>query len=758
MEDQILHTTLVTTLISSTVDGFAALGDIPIQSVLKYLKRCMDIKLLSKVCHSHVGKALAENLFRAAIEAKDRSALKCMLDFPCIDINSIVCIVDGQKYTPIGRAVSLQDLGMVKMFLDGRAEVNKTCDLDASPGGILGLLLNTTRRNDRISSEFIEIVKLLLRAGAKLHLDIVRRALHDYNIPDLAFDLVSSVQETDHSNLIRDDFLSHIAVYLDDGQATQATKNIIMACERTQCHKCRTDYQEELDWALIQGAKRGHLQLLLNQGGRFEPAITAASKIGNMVHVRKLLKSYPSPTPSHMSRALLYAVEEGYEGVFQALLAAGADVNRPSSYDPVTPNALFAALLRRNLGMVRAILSADVMEGLFQEIRYKGRDSSIFREALRWGNDMIVHDLLSALPSGTLGYGDLSLVLDAGRTALFRSLLKRGAVSVFALTGCLEIGLSRGDTKLIQELVEMGADPLDLQIFTKCLDEYPNMLLSLCKHVSFRKSHHVVPRFGTDALYLAVARGQAGLAAVTFLLGTGLIDAKSFPTHTAIQLLPHSTPLGQAIYVSRNGQHSNFEVIRELLDYGCDPNSTVTRPAYPTDSRKTALLEAINTRSADLVKLLIDRGARVNEEAKLGLKRTPLQKAVEVESLEIVTLLLEQKAEVNARPADRGGATAFQLAAIRGNCIIAAKLLEKGADLFAPPAQINGRWPLEGAAENGRFQMINFLWLQNRGCFDPEVCRRAMELAKGNGFMACRDAIEDFLRERERVADFLAFT
>ena len=96
----------------------------------------------------------------------------------------------------------------------------------------------------------------------------------------------------------------------------------------------------------------------------------------------------------------------------------------------------------------------------------------------------------------------------------------------------------------------------------------------------------------------------------------------------------------------------------------------------------------------------------------------------------------------------RGGATAFQLAAIRGNCIIAAKLLDCGADPQAPPANINGRWPLEGAAENGRIQMISFLWDMNKGCLDIEECRRAMELAEGNGYMACRDMIAELSHNR----------
>lgn len=160
------------------------------------------------------------------------------------------------------------------------------------------------------------------------------------------------------------------------------------------------------------------------------------------------------------------------------------------------------------------------------------------------------------------------------------------------------------------------------------------------------------------------------------------------------------------------------------------------------------MLEAIETKSKDLVQLLISRGAAVNREAKLGVKRTPLQKAVEVESLELVILLLEAGADINSKPATRGGATAFQLAAITGNCTIARKLLDNGADIHALPAEINGRWPLEGAAENGRIEMIGFLWKINNAGFDPKQSQRAMELAEGNGYLACRDAIAELSQAR----------
>jgi hypothetical protein len=215
-EDEMIQIKLNQILLYSTTNGFASLEDIPIQSVFKYLSRCADIDLLLKASHSHVGKALAENLFRAAIEAKNKGVLKCLLAIPSIDVNSIICIVDGQKHTPVERAAILQDLGMVQIFLDSGADVKKTCDPSPSDGGILKKLINSIGWDVRVQPDVIEIGKVLLQAGAKLDLGIVRRALQAHNMPGLAYGLVSSVSDSDHSELIRDGFLSLIAIHLND--------------------------------------------------------------------------------------------------------------------------------------------------------------------------------------------------------------------------------------------------------------------------------------------------------------------------------------------------------------------------------------------------------------------------------------------------------------------------------------------------------------------------------------------------------------
>ena len=114
----------------------------------------------------------------------------------------------------------------------------------------------------------------------------------------------------------------------------------------------------------------------------------------------------------------------------------------------------------------------------------------------------------------------------------------------------------------------------------------------------------------------------------------------------------------------------------------------------------------------------------------------------------MVRLLLEFGAVVNGEPAVRSGGTALQFAAISGNCNMAAELLENGAQLHALPSKVNGRWPLEGAAEHGRLDMIQFLWRAkelslNGAGFQERQCLRAMDFARSNGHLGCMDLVAD---------------
>ncbi|OTB06015.1 hypothetical protein M426DRAFT_319378 [Hypoxylon sp. CI-4A] len=92
------------------------------------------------------------------------------------------------------------------------------------------------------------------------------------------------------------------------------------------------------------------------------------------------------------------------------------------------------------------------------------------------------------------------------------------------------------------------------------------------------------------------------------------------------------------------------------------------------------------------------------------------------------------------------GATALQFAAIHGNLEMAIILIEHGARLDVPPPRSpHGRWPIEGAAENGRLDMIQLLWNANNGPFDDKQCQKAIRLAEYQGHFGCSDLIRELM-------------
>ena len=251
----------------------------------------------------------------------------------------------------------------------------------------------------------------------------------------------------------------------------------------------------------------------------------------------------------------------------------------------------------------------------------------------------------------------------------------------------------------------------------------------------------------TSVLCEAIWNDASALNSVQLLINSGAVDI----TDVGRQLnmwIDHMTPLGAAIMAAHRNTRIGLDVIKALLHANCDPNSIVT---WGRTRNQTALLLAIELEMVDLVQLLIDHGAHVNEAATLRVKRTPLQQAVEVENLEIVRLLLDRGADINAEPAFSRGGTALQFASISGNCTLVADLIEKGACLYTPPKAC-GRWPLVGAAEHGRLDMIHLLWKANDSilCFDTvetgfeeKYCQMAMEFAVENNHYACMELISE---------------
>jgi len=139
----------------------------------------------------------------------------------------------------------------------------------------------------------------------------------------------------------------------------------------------------------------------------------------------------------------------------------------------------------------------------------------------------------------------------------------------------------------------------------------------------------------------------------------------------------------------------------------CDTESKES--VYYTWQPRTPTQLAAERGHFEQVRMLLDRGADINEGPARRFGRTALQGAASGGHMELVQFLLEEGADVNAKPAIHGGITALQGAAVFGNVILAKLLLDKGAEVNAAPSFSEGRYAIEAAAEHGRLDMVQLL-------------------------------------------------
>lgn len=117
----------------------------------------------------------------------------------------------------------------------------------------------------------------------------------------------------------------------------------------------------------------------------------------------------------------------------------------------------------------------------------------------------------------------------------------------------------------------------------------------------------------------------------------------------------------------------HVEVVRLLLENKADVNEKITKACA------TALMAAACNGHTETVKLLLENKADINAETSNG--GTALQYAAYKGHIEVVKLLLENKADVNAKIV--GGRTALMAAAEKGYSDIVKLLLENKADVNA---------------------------------------------------------------------------
>ena len=490
----------------------------------------------------------------------------------------------------------------------------------------------------------------------------------------------------------------------------------------------------------------------ISEEGRFCAAIYAASEVGNLAYVNEILQMAPGMDGESLNPALCISIRKGYEEVSLTLLKAGANVNiHRVALSPNPSSALAEALYQKNKTLVLMIMECDVNVQLYSYTPILSRKDCLpsgsrrtirpMAAAARWGDVSIIKDLLS------MGAGDdacdgvraVTVAVRAKNWPLIDFLVENGVpLDVPGNSPTwppLATAISNKEIDMMRYLLNLGADPSCSKAIKEAVKEGGEILAVVLDALRIR-----FPRskkgLGAKALCYAIAKDDVDLVDM-------LLEAR-FDINTVVgtEECGFTSALGMAV---EETCEINLDIIRKLILAGGDPNSIVSTHHDGFDHvwpRKTVMLQAILTESKPLVELLIDGGANIKRAAQLGLKRTPLQQACEVGAMGIVDLFLEKGVDVNEAPALRGGATSLQLCAIKGFCGIAEKLLKLGADVHAAPSEVNGRTALDGAAENGRLDMLMLLWSATADKrFSSEQCGHAMKLAEKNEHIACCDLL-----------------
>jgi ankyrin repeat protein len=148
-------------------------------------------------------------------------------------------------------------------------------------------------------------------------------------------------------------------------------------------------------------------------------------------------------------------------------------------------------------------------------------------------------------------------------------------------------------------------------------------------------------------------------------------------------------------------------LVSTLLDTGIDPNSCMDR------SRQRSLQIAIAKQSMEITQLLLDRGADVSLRFSAlsystDVADTPLKAAIQIGRLDLVQLLLQAQAHVNDHDS-RHASSSLNLAARSGLLKIVQLLLDAGAEVNESPREFHQETALQTAARAGSIEIVQLL-------------------------------------------------
>jgi ankyrin repeat protein len=557
--------------------------------------------------------------------------------------------------TLLAEAVETGSLELVQTMLSSGADVNAISTSTLWP--------RTTALHEAVKSGDIEITQLLLCCGADVD-----------SLPDPAGrTLLWKAARTGNPTLV--------TLLLTCG-ANDSMSGLSAAIEAGS--------QEILQLLLVYGQHEPPNECYEGVDGK-NIALQTAASVGDMGLVNFFLDigaKVNALPPSSGKSALQAAVYAGHVDMVDRLLYLGANVNlEPAECGGMT--ALQQAVECENMELVGLLLDcgADINADPAEKNGYTALQAAISngnlhlaRYLIRLGADVNAY--------GCPGCSALELAVEHGRDNpdLLRLVLESGAKDALQWRYALETAIREyADLEIFEILLDYGFD-----VNERSDEDIPILVLALEGEVGAdTEVLMLLLRHGAgdldDALYVAARKDD--IEHMELLLEWGAnADAAPTPRNN------HMTALSVAVRYNRGA------AVQILLEEcACDYEG--------------ALQQAARAGYTKFVKKFLRLGANVNASIPndWNMETTALEYAAKSGNVDILRLLLDAGAKVDCEAVPRSCTTALQCAAMKGNLGVVDELLQRGTDVNGPPRGHSGRTALEGAAENGRLDIVQLL-------------------------------------------------
>lgn len=549
-DTQVFTAPLQRQILFSVANNFAGVGSSDMGSVYRFLRTEMDETLYKLILHSpgYSSRAIAQNIFKVAIEAGDASIVDLLLTdrLADINVNRQLCLVDGESITPIEWASALRHAGVIRTLLRHHADVNQTQRRHDYLGGALNSAIgNHSPVYDRVDPE---IFRTLLQAGG--------------DISYIQFSYIIEVRDREFVFLIISTMARKNITKFSEWGVFHKAIMILQEQESIEMIKIMLDVGADLDCShssdprkmLAVGADLDHFYIPDPRDTSPQRVIDIAAQRGSLEVVKVLLNNRASLSGD----TLTCAVKSTNEDLIRFLLEKGANIN---SIGPQGMTALGEALRVQNAPIISLLEErgalADVKdyEHVYASLRAAAMtgDVAFTKHLLQLQCQISPDNLGSALVEATRGgFEEVAmLLLDAGAEPNWSLVYAVESCSLALVLALLDAGTEPNYSGNVSN----SSAPIQIAIRGGKRPVIEALLLAGAM-VNVGPSAHG----GESALTLAVAQKDYGL--VQLLLDSG----------ADINVRDSLSPSTSALRTAAEG--GDLSMAQFLVDRGADPNNS----------------------------------------------------------------------------------------------------------------------------------------------------------------------------------------